>query len=102
MASKIKKAVQVIFNVLATPPVQENGWRAAVLQRLQQEGHPARDVTDLSVGGSPAVCFEYDAAASPAKSAIACNADKRMEINFFFDDPKWIPKFYAILGGIRS
>jgi|SRR5690348_1570056 len=97
-----KRAVQIFFNVMATPSVHDSQWQAAVLKRLELEGHPPHRVTDLTVAGRETICFEHDGRPSTTALTISCNVDQEMEINVFYDNPKWIPKLYEILRGIRS
>ena len=74
-----KNAVQIHFNIMATPPVHDRQWQTAVLQRLEREGRPPRRVTDLTVAGRETICFERGGASPEISSTISCNVDEQME-----------------------
>jgi len=98
---QLQHSVKVFLNVTNAPSVDDKQWRQDVIARLQREGKNFRGTTELVVGGIPTVCFEWNAADNSSDSVIACNVDKRMVVNFFYDDQKCKSDFNEILRGIQ-
>jgi hypothetical protein len=96
-----RNPVQIFFNLSHPPAVSDSQWKQNMLNQTQVEGDTLLHTTELTVAGSKAVCFEYGATSTSAKSIIACNVDRRMVVTFFFDHQDWKIDFYRILSGIR-
>lgn len=70
-ALRLQNPAQVFFNLTAAPSVLDNQWRQAMLDQRQVGGDTLRRTSELSVAGSRAMCFEYDAPSTSSNSIIA-------------------------------
>lgn len=99
---RVQEPVQLFFNLVSTPSVNDPKWRTDVEVTLQGDGNTLTSSKELTVAGVPTVCFEYLRPSKPnLKSAIICNVDRKMVVTFFYDDAALANEFYTILRTVQ-
>jgi hypothetical protein len=93
--------VKAFFNFITSPYVEDKQWQQNLVNKLRRDGNIFRGAKELSVGGIPTLCLEWESPTIPARSSVACNVNRRMIVTFFCEDQKSKAQFYKILRGIQ-